>query len=177
MRTLTLVLLAIIVAMSACAHTTSIDPMNTKQCGDLRRKTAHNVVKVALLNRTEQEAQCLLIGSDSTSWLDPGTHELKTVCTAEVMQVELVDRDKGMLEGLGIGLLTGALTGAAMGFADGDDPPGWFSITAGEKAAIGGLVLGGVGGLSGTFVGTVSGHREEFYLLHASSRNAQGSQP
>jgi hypothetical protein len=47
---------------------------------------------------------------------------------------------KGILEGLGLGAM-----GLLLGFASGDDPPGWFSFTAEEKAAGLGLFLGGIG--------------------------------
>ncbi len=56
----------------------------------------------------------------------------------------------------GIGLLAGAFSGAFIGLASGDDPPGFFSFTAVEKAALGAFVLGGLGGVIGLIAGTVS---------------------
>lgn len=71
-------------------------------------------------------------------------------------------RPAGMARGAGIGLLCGALGGAVIGFSLGDDPPGWFSFTAEEKALATGAVLG-VGGLAvGGIIGlVVPGHRWE----------------
>jgi hypothetical protein len=172
MKRYTRALLVIIVALLACAHTTAVDPANIDQCRDLREKTAHREATVALRSGMELEARCLFLRPDSTSWLDPHTHELKTVATADVVEVQMVHRGKGTLEGLGIGLLTGTLTGAVIGFADGDDPPGWFSMTAGQKAAMGGVAFGSLGGLAGTVAGAMNGHREEFYVLQASRRDA-----
>jgi hypothetical protein len=45
--------------------------------------------------------------------------------------------------------VTGFMTGAIIGFAQGDDPPGWFSTTAGEKA----LILGTAGFAAGALIG------------------------
>ena len=64
------------------------------------------------------------------------------------------------------GLLTGAVSGAVfgviLGFADGSDykknTGSWclFCMTAGQKAAAGGVVFGGLGGITGTIIGAVS---------------------
>ena len=58
---------------------------------------------------------------------------------------------KGLVLGGGIGFSVGALLGA-MG---GNDDPGLFSYTAGEKAVIGGVTLGAIGGVLGLIIGSV----------------------
>ncbi len=56
--------------------------------------------------------------------------------------------------GAGYGFLIGALGGVFIGFASGDDPQNTFiRFTAGEKAALAGIGLGGVGALLGGLVG------------------------
>jgi hypothetical protein len=79
---------------------------------------------------------------------------------------------RGALIGLGIG----GLTGIVMGLVSGDDPvytgpvddpitalvvsfSNSFAMTAGEKAAFGGLALGGTGAIIGTIVGAVAKKR------------------
>jgi hypothetical protein len=72
---------------------------------------------------------------------------------------------RGAAEGLGLGFAAGALTGVVIGLADGDDPPcdegghNWclFNMTAGEKAIVGGVLLGGLGSIVGLAIGTVKG--------------------
>lgn len=54
------------------------------------------------------------------------------------------------------GLLPGAI-GAFIGFASGDDPSGWFSLTAVDKAAILGLAFGGIGVSIGGTIGALKG--------------------
>ncbi|MGE0399400.1 MAG: hypothetical protein AB7T06_21990 [Kofleriaceae bacterium] len=77
--------------------------------------------------------------------------------------------DNRTLRGAGEGFLTGAGIGAGLGvlvgLADGDDPPcddsghSWclFNMTAGEKAILGGILLGGLGSIVGLAIGAVHG--------------------
>ena len=57
-------------------------------------------------------------------------------------------------KGARIGLLIGGPIGFVLGLASGDDPPGgFFSLSAGEKAAFGFLALGFVGSIVGSIAG------------------------
>ena len=60
-----------------------------------------------------------------------------------------------ILRSFAVGLGIGALTGVVVGFASGDDDGGWFAFTAQEKAVIGGVALGAVGGVAGFVAGAV----------------------
>ncbi len=66
------------------------------------------------------------------------------------------------LRGGAIGLLVGAGVGAAIGLASGNDSPcsGWFcwALGAEEKAAIGAVVLGVVGGIIGYVIASSGKH-------------------
>ena len=42
-----------------------------------------------------------------------------------------------------------------MGYAEGDDPPGWVSLTAVQKAFINGFALSGFGGVVGLLGGAL----------------------
>ncbi len=66
-------------------------------------------------------------------------------------------RKSRFLQGLGYGLLVGAATGAVIGAASGDDDPStWFAMSAGEKAAVGAISLGLLGGIVGGVIGLSS---------------------
>ena len=93
------------------------------------------------------------------------------------------------LIGFGVGVLTGVIAGFASGDdpiqqAPADDPFGLgalaagignsFRMTAGEKAAAGGIVLGTSGAIIGTIIGavakkkfTIGGRKEKFRDLQA----------
>jgi hypothetical protein len=162
MKTLTIAVLATVAAVTACSHTTYVSPPDMRSCARVSEKIAGHKATVTLTNGAQFEAQGVLVALDSVSWLDPQTDELRTVPTAEVWEIHIISHGKGALEGLGIGLLTGALTGAALGASDGDDPPGWFSMTAAQKAKGGAVVLGGLGALVGPTVGAGVGHRDVY---------------
>lgn len=69
-------------------------------------------------------------------------------------------RGSGALRGLLWGGLGGVVGGGVIGFVSGDDecdPGSWciLEFTAGEKAAIGAVMLGGIGGASGIVIGAL----------------------
>jgi hypothetical protein len=91
------------------------------------------------------------------------------VPVAEVAKVVEKRVGRGGLEGLGIGALAGASFGAILGYAAGDDECNaddghWciLTFTAGEKAVLSGILLGGLGGLLGGVVGLAHGSRDEY---------------
>jgi hypothetical protein len=70
------------------------------------------------------------------------------------------------------GFLIGAATGVLIGLISGNDPPGFFSFTAWEKAEGAGLALGTFGGLIGAITGSSAevkipiGGKQEIYKRH-----------
>jgi len=75
----------------------------------------------------------------------------------ETMTKVVIVKKARVGEGIAIGGLLLGGSGALIGYTDGDDPPGWLSFTAGQKAALGGITLGllgiVVGGIGGAFAG------------------------
>jgi len=71
------------------------------------------------------------------------------------------------LEGLGYGALSGIITGFLLGELSGDDPPcpsgAWFCwrYSAGDKASVGAIALGTLGGLLGLAAGATIPHWED----------------
>jgi hypothetical protein len=74
-------------------------------------------------------------------------------------------KGKSILTGAIIGIVTGAIIGYALG-----DDEGWFALTAGEKAFIGGVIGGGAGCLVGAIVGSSS---EKKYLINGDWKSLQ----
>ena len=81
----------------------------------------------------------------------------------EIVKIKDVSHGRGALEGIGIGGGIGILIGAGAGLASGDDECGdeshgcFLEFSAGEKAVIFGILLGGVGGVIGLVVGAAKG--------------------
>lgn len=72
----------------------------------------------------------------------------------------------GGVQGFGIGFLLGGIPGAALGYAGGDDECDenghslcLFTFTAREKAVLGGMFWGLLGGAAGLLVGAIRGQR------------------
>lgn len=95
-----------------------------------------------------------------TSFRDAGGTLISPDNVARVVDVR---RARGAGEGFLIAGGLGVAVGVVLGFADGDDPPcadtAWlcFRFSAGEKATLGGIAFGSLGGLIGLVVGAVRG--------------------
>ena len=123
---------------------------------------------VVLVNFKDQQIEGLLMGMVSDSLLiqnvtisaDTLNH---LIAINEINHIRIIKKTR-IGELTVYGLLIGAGTGLVIGFASGDDPPGWYSMTAGEKASVGALILGMVGGILGGLTGLGAGRDEEYDL-------------
>jgi hypothetical protein len=104
--------------------------------------------------------------SDSTFYQITENHKSGFIKNEKITSINFRKRWKGAWQGLKIGALSGALSGAFMGLASGDDPPGWFSMKASEKALVGGLGFGVLGGLVGLPLGAAIGAEDFYYIVN-----------
>jgi len=154
---------AALIAMSACTHHHRVVALNPV--------SPNAKATVELADGRELEARAVptpagarwLAGGEAGGLIDPGG----------IRGVTTVDHARGAWEGLGLGLLAGIGSGIVIGLASGDDhcPPGGFCLfqfSAGDKAILGGIVLGGAGLVLGALLGAVAGSRD-VYQLDASS--------
>lgn len=74
------------------------------------------------------------------------------VATVEKNKIRYINYFK---KGIGVGGGSGIAIGTLLGFASGDDPPGFLSFSAGEKAFILGTFLGFTGGVIGLTFNTI----------------------
>ncbi len=82
------------------------------------------------------------------------------VPVSRIMTLKL-HRRGGAGQGIVVGGSIGLFVGGILGYADGDDPPGWFSMTAGEKAATGAVL----GFIPGALIGlAASPDYDKFYM-------------
>jgi len=82
-----------------------------------------------------------------------------TVALKDIQQVRIVKKSK-VGKGLLYGLIIGGGGGAAAGFLSGDDPDGFVSFSASDKAALFGIFFGGLGLVIGGIAGGLSGADE-----------------
>jgi hypothetical protein len=84
-----------------------------------------------------------------------GNYELTKINIQEIDKIR-TRRTRNIGRGILVGAVSGIVIGGIIGLIDGDDPPDtWFAMTAGEKAAGGGVILGVFGGVAGGLVGTI----------------------
>ena len=122
-------------------------------------------VRVTTVGRTatQHEGEILALTSDSLTIRGDDARSL-AYRRAEISQLEFsAERYRRPWRGLGFGALIGAGTGIAVGYASGDDHCtstadfGCFiTLTAPQKALVGGTALGVVGGVVGLIVGSLT---------------------
>jgi hypothetical protein len=141
----------LVVLLAACTHTHPIDT--------LPGEVLDRAVTVRTTSGTSLRARAV-----GGQWVaEDGT----TIDGRDVAEVETVSHGRGLLEGMGLGLLAG-VAAAGAGFLSGDDPtcePGtWvcFRWTAGEKALILGVGVGVPGAVVGGLVGLIIGSRDRY---------------
>jgi hypothetical protein len=138
-------------ALVACTHTRSLHQVNEMNANvdvvvDIE---GYGGVQSTTVPTTRGMAFRAYDGND---FLDP----------AQITRVTEVRRGRGALEGFLIGGGISATTFAILGYSAGDDECSsfcLFTFTAGEKAAMGGILGGITGGLVGLLVGAVRGSR------------------
>jgi hypothetical protein len=102
------------------------------------------------------EGELLSVIADSLVLMDSSSTAGIGIRIGDAAQLKVLKKSKA-LNGLGSGFLFGGAVGGGIGFLSGDDEPGWFSMTAGQKAMALGLGLGlvgaAIGGLGGAAMG------------------------
>ena len=125
-----------------------------------------------VINWQNQQIEGRLLGLEADSVLLGNVQSLleskPTYISINEIKSIRIKKKSGFLKGFGYGLLIGGGTGAIIGFASGDDPPGLFSMSAEDKAGIGAISLGLLGGIIGSVAGLLEGKDQRFDLSQKS---------
>lgn len=109
------------------------------------------------------KGELLTVKSDVIILMDSLNQTGITQKINEITKITIVKKGS-FFKGMGLGLVIGGGSGALLGLASGDDKPGWFSMTAGQKAAVGGLGLGIISALTGGIIEAIKGIDETVVL-------------
>ena len=110
------------------------------------------------------KAELLAVKAGQLILMDSSTFSDVTCDVDDIRSIRVVKKAK-VWKGLGLGILTGAVAGSGLGFLSGNDKPGFFSFTAGQKALIFGVGLAAMGGLVGGVSGALIGIDESVDLF------------
>jgi hypothetical protein len=147
MKTYLLVLGFLLSGCVTTVHLQSIADIHTKidgRSGVIRLRGASTGI----------DADDLAVDADSTSYFDRAIGRRVLVATADVTQVDIVQRGGGAFEGMVLGTCGGAAVGLAIGAAC--RRPNAHP----DFAGLAGLMIGGaVGCVSGVTLGVIRGHR------------------
>ena len=163
MKTISSLFLVLSCLVTGCIHNHTLNSTTSDNYKSLTEQSRHRKAIIVLKNGRLYYAEKLRLEPDSTLWIDAYAKSAQAAKTSEVAHVRFTRRGKGALEGLGLGLLGGAVSGAILGFTDGDEPSdSWWPWTAEEKAIIGGIFFGGMGGLTGILIGAIAGSKDVY---------------
>jgi hypothetical protein len=131
----------------------------TELCGQTRETLAPGDT-VRIRENDRFRMYTVVESSGAALTLRPGQGEQIHVPVSAIEHLELrvggKSRFAGAWKGVWMGALIGAVPGALLGFASGDDPPGWFALTAEEKAILLGITFGTAGSVVGGTVGAIN---------------------
>lgn len=155
-----LVALAAVLVLTGCAGAThTLAPAaDAERLAWANRLFGDQPAVVVLADGTARDADGLRIAPDTTTWVDPVTHDLRAVPTATVAQVDRRDPKRASRRLAGRGALVGAAAGVVLGAVGGYEfaeacfftcPQPTTAEREGSAAA-----FSVAGALSGAFFGT-----------------------
>ena len=133
----------------------------------LNKRTRTKIVHIYLDTGERLKGKQLMIAPDSTRWVDLKSGEPYVMPTDEIARVKFRNPGKGIIDGLGIGMLGGGLGGVLAGSFDNSS-----YLPKSERQIVYGVALGVVSGGFGMWFGAILGS-EQFYEITFSEPDSQ----
>jgi hypothetical protein len=160
---------------SGCSNTVELRrPLTARTLGEINDEIEGLPTTVEIKGETlARTATAVVLGRESTALTEvrAGTEErrLTSVPTAALQRISVVKPGRGLLEGVGLGLVLGAVGGGGLGaLIVGTAAEPSRDNSRGTWAAIGGVVGAVAGGFlgftTGAIVGVSAGHRTTFEI-------------
>ncbi len=145
-----------------CTHVTMIDHDSPDATYYVNKKAKGRTSQIQLKNNERYLGKCISVRPDSTSWFDAVSGIRRAVPTAEISQIQVVDRGRGARNGFLIGASIGCIPGGALSASLADAFCDSDCNTTGA-AILGGLVGGAAAGLVvGLPIGAAIGSKHKY---------------
>jgi hypothetical protein len=173
-------LAAVLLALAAgCTTTRAINrtasPEGATSRAALNEAAAGRAAEVALVGGDTLRAEGLVLGADTTTWIEPASGRMRDLPTADIRSVRLFNRGRGAFEGAGLGLAVGVVSGAVLGALayeePGPDEPCFVACSRGGEASLGAVALGLIAAPIGLVAGLLRKSRT-VYRVTASPADA-----
>ena len=141
----------------SCVHSREIatSPADYKTEIELKSKKASAIINYR--NGDNQNAKAIKFFGDSLKYDDTFNSIERVASIRDIQSIRFQNRTSGALEGGAIGIVSGLAIGVVLGLSSGDDPPGFMSFSASDKAALYGIMGAALGALAGLPSGYASG--------------------
>ena len=138
----------------ACMHSKIFNDNPESYKYEIENESAQKPAVIMLRNNESKNVRSIKFEDKYLKYRDVSNDSMGSCPISEVQSIRFINKGMGAAEGAGIGLLIGAGIGALVGGSSGSDPPGWFSMSAEDKA----FAAGAIGGLFGILLGLPTGY-------------------
>ncbi len=160
--------------------------MEMEKYKSTRKRNGHPVITVSTIDGLSLVGKLLyvcdtvlVLWASNSPYAWRQVREFSLPINANAIENIVIQGKSSTLKGAVFGCVIGAGLGALFGYGEGDDPEGWFSMSAEEKAklysillSIPGAILGGMMGASyGDLEITIEGNKETFQKLCTKLKN------
>lgn len=161
---------------AGCSTTTLLNPRDTSTCAVLNEELAGRRVSIELRDGRQIDDALVMFQGDSVTIPSLDGRSIQKFHLADIETISHFSRARGFSRDLGYGAFGGAAFGFTAGFVSGNDSPGFFSMKKKKKMLLGTILWGGVGGIGGMLVGTITGSTDH-YILTSDTANVHTKAP
>lgn len=166
-KTFLIVLAALMLAGCGSSRTVHVNDDASIGSSRVNQTMRGRLARVQYENGRSEYASNVTVARDSTTWLDPGSMQVRTVATSDVQKITVVRAGQGALVGVGAGIVVGVATGLLRAQSEGDDPIGEFpNRTKSEKMLIWPAAHSTYALLATVPIGAIVGRKCTFRLVH-----------
>ena len=142
---------------------------------ELNKKFSGKTAHLEFVDGRRQKVRYIHAAADSFTWFDSKTEASVTVPTTKIRSIYSRDHTKGLLQGMGIGLLTGLFATIIMMASKSNDTTSHDAVEEGIET-VGTMAPTVFGWLFGTFIGALAGDLQIYKLASPEEIPQQKSQ-
>ena len=148
-------------------HQKSVDEVkNLKDVPEIILTTTTGERHKGKIENADHYSVTVVINEDNFGYTTTDKEIFKETFLKTELKKVIIPGESNVSDGLMIGLGVGVVTGVILGAAEGDDPPGFLSLSAGSKAYLAGILLGSIGTVAGLVLGIITSTSDNEIIIN-----------